>query len=104
MTPIQITVIAVVVIVIAGVALVLMMRNRTNKLREQFGPEYDRAVQEKGSKHKAEAELEKLEKRVRKYDLQPLSPLTAIASKLLGAWFRRNSWITRIRLWPKRIA
>ncbi len=74
MTPTQITLIAVVVIAIVGVALVLLMRNRTNKLREQFGPEYDRAVQEKGSKHKAEAELEKLEKRVRKYDLQPLSP------------------------------
>ena len=73
MTPTQITVIAIVVIAIVGVALVLLMRNRTTRLREQFGPEYDRAVQEKGSKHKAEAELEKLEKRVRKYDLQPLS-------------------------------
>ncbi len=75
MTPTQIAVIAVVVIAVVAVALMLFMRNRTTKLRDTFGPEYDRAVQEKGSKYRAEADLEKLEKRVRKYDLRPLSSI-----------------------------
>ena len=75
MTPTQIAIIAIIVIAVAAVAIVLFLRNRTSKLRDRFGPEYDRALEEKGSKFKAEAELEKLEKRVRKYDLQPLSPV-----------------------------
>jgi hypothetical protein len=75
MTPTQIAVIAIVVIAVVAVAVVLFLRNRTTKLRDRFGPEYDRTLEEKGSRYKAEAELEKLEKRVRKYDLQPLSAM-----------------------------
>src|SRR5580658_3461941 len=75
MTPTQIAVLAVVVVAVIVVAAVLIMRRRTNKLRAQFGPEYNRVVEETGSKFKAEAKLEKLEKRVRRYPLQPLTPV-----------------------------
>lgn len=73
MTPTQIAAITIIVIAIIAVAIVLVLRNRTRKLRGQFGPEYNRAVREKGSRYKAEAELERLEKRVRRYPLRPLS-------------------------------
>lgn len=73
MTPTQIAVISVVVVAIAAVVIVLFLRNRSKRLRAQFGPEYTRAVAETGSKYKAEAELAGLEKRVKRYSLQPLS-------------------------------
>jgi hypothetical protein len=52
---------------------VCFAKRRAKKLRAQFGPEYNRAVDERGSRYKAEAELERLEKRVRRYSLHPLS-------------------------------
>jgi hypothetical protein len=63
-----------VVVGIAAVALILLMRNRSNKLRTRFGPEYDRAVKETGSKYRAEAKLEKLQKRVQSFSIRPLQP------------------------------
>jgi hypothetical protein len=73
MTTTQIAVIVIVVVALIAVAVVLFLRNRTKRLRSQFGPEYNRAVEETGSTHKAEAELERREKRVRRYPLRPLS-------------------------------
>ena len=75
MTSAQIAVIAVVVIALIAAVVVIVLRNRTRKLRAQFGPEYDRAVAETGNRLKAEAELERVEKRVKSY---PLRPLTAV--------------------------
>ena len=73
MTTGQIIILIVVLVVIAGVAVLLFMRNRTKKLRVRFGTEYDRAVLESGSRLRAEAELERLAKRVEKYPIRPLS-------------------------------
>lgn len=75
MTSAQIAVIAVIVIALIAAVVVIVLRNRTRKLRAQFGPEYDRAVAETGNRLKAEAELERVEKRVKRY---PLRPLTAV--------------------------
>jgi hypothetical protein len=69
----QITVLSIVVIAIIAVAIVLFLRNRSEKLRARFGPEYNRVVEETGSRYKAEVELGKLEKRVAHYPLRPLS-------------------------------
>jgi hypothetical protein len=66
--------IIIVVIVVAAVLLVLTTVNRRRRLRERFGPEYDRAVTESGSRREAEAELAKREKHVRELDIRPLSP------------------------------
>ncbi len=66
--------IIIVVIVVAAVLLVLATVNRRRRLRERFGPEYDRAVTESGSRREAEAELAKREKHVRELDIRPLSP------------------------------
>ncbi len=73
MTSTQIAVLAVAVIAVIAVAAVLILQNRTKKLRARFGPEYDRAVAEKGNRFKAEQELEKVEKRVKNYDIRPLT-------------------------------
>ena len=65
--------IVIVVIVVAAVLLVLTTVNRRRRLRERFGPEYDRAVTERGSRREAEAELSEREKHVRELDIRPLS-------------------------------
>ena len=74
MTSTQIIVVLVIVIAVAALAGAFFFQNRTRKLRSRFGPEYDRAVLQSGSRLKAEAELERLEKRVSRYPLFPLSP------------------------------
>ena len=56
-------VIAVAVLVAAGVA-VLLHRRQSRRLHERFGPEYDRTVEKLGSRARAESELRAREKRV----------------------------------------
>jgi hypothetical protein len=64
-----------VVAVVVVVAIVGLLKNRrTQKLKSRFGPEYRRALEQTGKKSLAEAKLEKLEKRVQRFNLNPLSP------------------------------
>src|ERR1700691_6549888 len=69
----QMVVLTIAVIAIVAVAVMLVLRGRSAKRRARFGPEYDRAVAEKGNRFKAEAELESVEKRVKSYSLKTLS-------------------------------
>lgn len=48
-------------------------RARSRRLKEHFGPEYDRLVQRTHKRELAEAELEKRERRVKEYRIVPLS-------------------------------
>jgi hypothetical protein len=48
-------------------------RNRSKRLQDQFGPEYDHAVQALGDEKKALAELEERQKHVEALDIRPLS-------------------------------
>jgi hypothetical protein len=48
-------------------------RQRTKRLRKQFGTEYERVVHEIGDKRQAEDELEARHKRVKSLDIRPLS-------------------------------
>jgi hypothetical protein len=48
-------------------------KRRSAKLRERFGPEYDRVLQKEGDARKAEGVLEFREKRREKFTLHPLS-------------------------------
>jgi hypothetical protein len=67
-------------IIVAAVALcvvaaILIIRQRKSQhLKQQFGPEYDRAVQQHGDARQAEAVLIDREKRVEKFALRPLTP------------------------------
>jgi FtsZ-interacting cell division protein ZipA len=49
------------------------MRQRSAKLQEKFGPEYERTVAEKGDTRKAEDELTDRQKRVSKLEIKPLA-------------------------------
>ena len=49
------------------------MRQRSAKLQERFGPEYERTVAEKGDTRKAEDELTDRQKRVSKLEIKPLA-------------------------------
>jgi hypothetical protein len=60
-------------LVVAGVW-VLMRKRNSQHLQQRFGPEYHRTVEEVGDRNKAEAELQKREKRVQKLNLVPLPP------------------------------
>jgi len=72
------------VLVVAGI--LLMQRRRTEQLQSRFGPEYERALKEKGDKAKAEAELQEREKRVEKLAIRPLDP--AQRERFTGEWQR----------------
>ena len=68
-------VIAVVVLAVAGIVVWLLMRkHRTQRLRTRFGgAEYTRAVEEGGSRRKAEAALDGRAERVKGLHLRPLA-------------------------------
>ncbi|HEX9441995.1 MAG TPA: hypothetical protein VF909_20065 [Roseiflexaceae bacterium] len=74
----------VLVIAIGVVAWMWMQRRRTEELREKFGPEYERAVNELGDQRQAEAELAARQKRVMGFDIQPLAP--AERERFIEAW------------------
>jgi hypothetical protein len=59
-------------------------RKQSHKLQEHFGPEYDRTVNELGSRSKGESELKAREKRVERLEILPLAPLEA--ARFSEAW------------------
>lgn len=69
------TVVVLVVVALAvgaGVMYLVTRRRRSTDLRQHFGPEYERTVDEYGDPHRAEAELEAREQRVRQLRIRPL--------------------------------
>lgn len=65
---------AVVLVVLLAIWWTAQRKRRTSHLQEGFGPEYDRTVEERGSRRKAESELEDREKRREELDIKPLAP------------------------------
>lgn len=73
------------ILALVAIAVVLhYRRHQSHVLEKRFGPEYERAVNEFGSRDKAEAELRAREKRVEQLDIVPLSP--AEASRFAEQW------------------
>jgi len=63
-----------VIAIVATIGWVIYTRNRSVRLRDRFGPEYDRKVDELGgSRWRAESDLMKREARVEKLKVRPLS-------------------------------
>jgi len=65
------------IVVLGGLATAAWInygRRRTQRLRDAFGPEYERALSETGGRRQAESELETRRKRRAAFDLRPLSP------------------------------
>jgi hypothetical protein len=67
-------VIAVVAIVVVAVAWSATRSRRSRALKDTFGREYDRTVEQAGGKRDAERELRKRQKRHDELDIRPLSP------------------------------
>jgi len=74
-------------IILAGVAVLILIalaawfiyrrRKQSHRLKERFGPEYGRSVDDLGSRSKAESELKAREKRVEHLTIIPLTPSEA---------------------------
>jgi len=64
--------IIVIVALLAVVGVLAYRQRRSAQLREGFGPEYDRVVEERGDQRAAEAELRERRERRRSYDIKPL--------------------------------
>jgi hypothetical protein len=69
---------------IAVIVWLVIQRQRSVRLKQRFGPEYDQAVSEFGSRTKAEAELTTREKRVARLNLVSLTP--ADAERFTQTW------------------
>jgi hypothetical protein len=63
----------VITLLVAAAAWFVYRNNQSHRLEHRFGPEYRRAVEDLGSRTKAESELREREKRVRRFDIVPLS-------------------------------
>jgi len=73
-TVVMIVIAALILLVVGGfLGVAFARRQRTRRLRERFGPEYERAVSELGDQERAEEELESRLERVESLDIKPLS-------------------------------
>ncbi len=65
-----------VVVIVAAVVVISMVnfRTKTKRLKQHYGPEYERVVDEKGSEKGAVRELTTRERKRDKLDIVPLSP------------------------------
>lgn len=70
-------VIIVVVLLVAAASFFLYQRRRSDELRQRFGPEYERTVEESGDRRSAERELLGRERRVSRLQITPLSRQSA---------------------------
>jgi hypothetical protein len=72
MQPEIIVLIILAAVVLIAVAIVLAVKRRSERLRERFGPEYDRTVEQAGGRRSAESELAARQRRVDSLDIRPL--------------------------------
>jgi hypothetical protein len=71
-------------VVVIGISMLAYSRRRTERLRRQFGPEYDRLLAEKRSRRRAEAELETRLQRVNALHIREIDP--AKRMQLEASW------------------
>ncbi len=70
---IAVAVIVIVLIVVAAIAFATSRKRRSMRLKQRFGPEYDRVLKQEGDPRKAEGVLEFRQKRREKFKVRPLS-------------------------------
>ncbi|MEJ3657537.1 hypothetical protein WEH80_31700 [Actinomycetes bacterium KLBMP 9759] len=68
------TIVIVLVVLVAAAAFVLVRRRRSSQLQQQFGPEYERSVEETGDRRAAENQLAERRKRHSELDIRELRP------------------------------
>ena len=62
----------VVAVLLCAVIWLALRQRRTARLREGFGPEYDRTLEERGDQRAAESELRERVQRRRSYEIREL--------------------------------
>lgn len=77
-------VIAIAVVAVIALGTVWARKRRTAALRGRFGPEYDRAVENRGGQRAAEADLRAREKQWAQLDITPLPEATRV--RFAGEW------------------
>jgi hypothetical protein len=70
--------IAIVVVIAIALLALGIMRRRSSKLRQRFGPEYDRTVEEREGRRAAETELRAREKQRAQFTIKPLPEATRL--------------------------
>ena len=81
---IWIVVIAAAIVVIGAIAWYVVRDRRTRGLRETFGPEYDRAVEDAPTRREAESDLDERRKRREELDVVSLNPVAR--DRYLRSW------------------
>ena len=84
MEPWMIALIVTAVVVAAIIVWYAWTRSRSSHLRQQFGPEYGRAVEETGNRRRAESELAQREARAKRIREKSLSP--SDRERFLAQW------------------
>jgi len=74
MTPVTWVLLIVAILAIVFGLLMYFRAEHSRKLKNKFGPEYDRVLHERGSATRAERELEHRAKRVEKFNIRSLTP------------------------------
>lgn len=72
-TIVAIVIVAAAVVIVAGLAVAMFGRHRTNTLKDRYGTEYERTVKKQG-RRKAEQELSDRARRVEALDIRDLTP------------------------------
>ena len=74
MSPLAVILLIIIAVLIVAFGVYIYSRERrTTLLRSQFGPEYSRTIKETGDRATAEERLRAREKRVRRFNIRPLS-------------------------------
>jgi predicted nucleic acid-binding protein len=76
--------ILVVLVLLALLAVVAGRQRRSRKLKDKFGPEYERTVEEAGDRRSAEAELQDRTQRRERFEIVPLDPEARV--RYIEAW------------------
>jgi len=76
--------ILIVLALLVVLALVAGRQRRSRRLREQFGPEYDRTIAEAGDRKEAESRLQERTARRQQLDIVPLDPADRV--RYLESW------------------
>jgi len=72
-TVIVVVIVIVIVVAVAVAAAVLHRRRRSNQLKQRFGPEYERAVEETADRREAEKDLLSRQKRRSGFEVTPVT-------------------------------
>lgn len=83
-TWVWIVIAAIAIIVVGGIVWSVMQRRRRAALQNQFGPEYERTVEDADSKRQAERELRDRQERRSELDVKPLAP--GARDRYVRAW------------------